>query len=572
MEVRDSNPPNIASDSAFVPFSKDKAPSQTNRWDENATEVRRNSFVEWSSTVWTLVIHCILSVGLTIFMLVYISGRHFNISDRSPLVNIAGGTRDTPFLPAQSDIVTIVSSIIAVLKYTLVAWVATLWWNVALFLIDRRRVAVRDLRTLLRFGQLTPSTYSRDWSTWIIGILFLVSLAANLASPILTGSISWVPSNRLVRGLSTPPFPFGDAVDGTIQQLNPDYFNRDAVREAYVMSSVGVANLGWGRDPEKGVMKRVAHSFGGLSTNSTIEHFTLPYFQVHSIRWIENRAEIPGISGNATPSAILDRQFAGTPSSISSYPVGYAVLIPNITSNWSSDPLESTLVHDTRLLILYYGWDRSSGSHSALTQDLPPNAFKLLSGTGLYAFAWVTFSAGAGRCKDYNCLVTEFSIRNNTPVEIEPHQLTFQALSMATIVGVHMVHQNTSIPYMWGMVNDYVEAVLVRSYSASWSYLDPGMQTSVIRSNYVPSIPSLLAWVDQRRVYAWLALQLLVTVLSVLFIIVHYRLSRYPLLGDTSLTAFYLDTSAVPRDDTDPSINGVKKIEKRDGRLAVKFA
>ncbi|CAE6385756.1 unnamed protein product [Rhizoctonia solani] len=540
---------------------------------DDTSIARRNSLVAWASILWAPVLHFILSMGVTLLTLTYIDGRHFNLTERSPSVITIEGPHATPFLLTQSDTVTIISSIVAVLKYALTAWAASLCWNVALFLMERRGIARRDFETLVHSGLLAPGAYSKSWTTLLIGILLLVNLAANLSSPILTGSITWVPSNRLVRGLSIRPFRFADTVDGTLSQLDSAYYDNDFVRDSYVMHGVGLASLGWERDTEKGVIKRVSTMMGGLSVNSTIENVTIPYFRVNSIRWIENRDEIPGIRDNATTRTILFKHFEMTPSAVSGYPTGYAVLVPNVTANWSSDPLESTMIHDTRLLILYYAYNTMpSGRHHSMTRDLPSNAYTLLNNDHYYAFAWVSFSAGVGRCKEYNCVLsTPFAIHNNAPLEVEPHQLTFQALSMAPVVGVYLVNQNTSVPYMWDNINDYVEGVLVRSYAGAWCNLNSEMHKSITSSRYIPSVPSLLAYVDQKRVYAWLGIQLLVTLLSVPFLVIQSRLSRYPFASDPALTAFFLDTTAIPRDQADSWMYETRKIEQQGGRFKVRI-
>ncbi|KAJ1303717.1 hypothetical protein OPQ81_008142 [Rhizoctonia solani] len=519
-------------------------------WKDEVSTVKKSTFSVWVGAVWTLVVYFILSVGVSVIVPTYAKGRHFNVTERTPFVHTIEGTRVTPFRLMQSDIVTFLSSIISVLKCALAAWAASLCWYVALFLMERRGLARRDLKTLLKYGlrlwwlrvsiwrpagvgirhgcadegwgtereqnrgwvarpddsragrragavetkapthspyQLAPGAYSGDWSTLIIGALLAASLVANFSSPILTGSVSWVPSNRPVHGLPIRPVEFGDAVDGSLTQLHPVYYHNYNVREAYVMGSVGKIGLAWGREADKGAI------------NSTIGNVTLPYFQVHSIEWIEHLNDIPGIRDGATPTDILHPHFQTTPTTVSGFPFGYAILVPNTTTDWSTDSLDSRIIHDTRLLILFYAYDQVSGIRN-FTSNLPSNAYTLSWETWYYAFAWVTFSAGIGNCKEDNCVVSSPStIRNNTPVELEPHQLTFQALSMAPVVGVWLVNQNTSLPYPWNNINDYVEAVLVRSYSGAWGSLNANMATSTTETGYVPSLPSLLAYVDNSR-------------------------------------------------------------------------
>ncbi|KAH7320560.1 hypothetical protein B0J17DRAFT_685154, partial [Rhizoctonia solani] len=92
-------------------------------------------------------------------------------------------------------------------------------------------------------------------------------------------------------------------------------------------------------------------------------------------------------------------------------------------------------------------------------------------------------------------------------------------------------------------------------------------------SSYLPSFPGLLALVDHRRVYLWLGFQLLVTVLGIIFLIIQSSRSKYPLIGDTTLTAFYVDTTAIPRSGKDAAYSGdgVLRIEPRGDRLRVRL-
>ncbi|KAH7320562.1 hypothetical protein B0J17DRAFT_685165 [Rhizoctonia solani] len=531
---------------------------------------QKSSFMAWTGATWAMAAHCTLSIWITIMVLVLIEGHHFNVTERSPLVQLVGGATAAPFLPRQSDIVTLLSSIVAGVKYTLVAWIAALCWNVAFFLMEKRGLTLQQLKILLSYELLVPGVFSRDWYTWLIGALLLASLTANLSSPILTGSISWVPSNRLVHGLSTQPMQFGDVLNGTMTGLPALYSENNSIRDAFTAGAVGRVGLSWGREVDKGVLKRPGN-LGGLAINSTFENVTLPYFQVHSIRWIENRDEIPALSSNVTPPDVIDRLLTTTPTTVSNQPIGYAVLVPNITTNWSSDPVESTTIHDTRLLMLFYAYALPSGIIST-TRSLPSSAYTLSVNTSYYAFAWVTFSAGVGQCKQYNCVISSpYAIQNSTPIALEPNPLTFQALSMAPVIGIWMILHNTSIPFMWDNINDYVEAVLVRSYSGAWSSLNSNFRTRGTFTRYTPAVPSLLADVDGKRVGIWLGIQLLVTLLSTVFLITQSRLSQYPFVGDTSLTAFFLNTSAIKPDNINMPIDEPWEIEQREGRLRMKM-
>ncbi|KAH7320559.1 hypothetical protein B0J17DRAFT_293893 [Rhizoctonia solani] len=542
--------------------------------DDEGTPSRKLSFAARLNTIWPLALHCFLSIGTAALVLSYVQGRHFNATERTPPVNAIEGTLKAPFNLLQSDVVTILSAMMVVLRCALVAWGTSLIWWVAIFLMERRGLSRRNLKTLLHYGVLKPGAYWSELSTVVIGLLLLVVLVANFASPILTGSISWVPSNQIARGLPITPARFADIEDGIRSKQSTSYFIPGAgyVRQGFVLDALGIIGREWGRDTEPGVLKRVSNSIEALAINSTVENVTLPYFKVHSIQWIQNRDDIPRLMDNDT-SNVLDPYSTSKPIGELTLPFGYALLVPNATTNWSSDPMEPTIIRDTRLLVLYYKFD-SETKGQVLTPTFPPNTYSTPDKTRHYAYAWVTFSAGVGRCKGYQCVVSSPStIRNNTPVDLEPHQLTFQAISLAPVVGLYLVNLNTSTPLSWNNIDAYVEAVLVRSYSGAWDAINSRMWTQSARSSYLPSFPGLLALVDRRRVYIWLGVQLLVTILGVIFLIIQSSRSKYPLIGDTTLTAFYVDTTAIPRSGNDAAYKGegVLRVEPRGDRLRVRL-
>ncbi|KAL5638187.1 hypothetical protein ACGC1H_005028 [Rhizoctonia solani] len=245
----------------------------------------KTSIGAWVDTLWSLVAHFVLSIGLTVFILIYVDGHHFNVTNRSLPVNTAEGTQKAPFNLLQSDIVTIVSSLIVVLKCALMSWVAPLIWRVAIFLMERRGLARRNLQILLQYGVLAPGGYSRDFSTLIISSLPIASLAANIASPLLTGSISWVPSNQLARNLPVGPIQFEAIGAGVRKALTNDYLDFSHTREMYVSEGVGPVGVAWGCDNDKGILKRFSRSVEALAIKSTVENAILSYFEVHSIRY-----------------------------------------------------------------------------------------------------------------------------------------------------------------------------------------------------------------------------------------------------------------------------------------------
>ncbi|KAF8698519.1 hypothetical protein RHS03_07555, partial [Rhizoctonia solani] len=335
----------------------------------------------------------------------------------------------------------------------------------------------------------------------------------------------------------------------------------------------GLVNIAWGRAPEKGYFKRVSKFVEMLAINSTIEAVTLPYFATDSIEWIRSASELPDHLRNMHPEDAMITSLNLSPGGNITIFVGSALLIPSLANHtsWSMDPWTSRTIEEKRLLIYLVG--PIEDFRYTITKP-PEGAYLYLDKSNMqaYAFAWVTFRAGVGRCRDYQCVISSRStIRSNTRLSLEPHPFTFQALEMATTVAAALAYQNISIPYPSENLNDYIETILLRSYSAAWNSISNLMSTSLAPSRYHPAVPVLVAKVDRARVFGWLGLQLSVTLLSIIFLILQRKVSQIPLLGDVSLAAFYLDTTNLPESDSPYApIDGALKVHDEDGLLKVK--
>ncbi|CAE6469859.1 unnamed protein product [Rhizoctonia solani] len=438
-----------------------------------------------------------------------------------------------------------------------------------------------DLKTLVTYRLLTPGSYFRNLPTFLTGTLLLVSLAANLASPIVTGVISWVPNNRLAHGLRpNPPNPLQirgadeETPATALRQYRSIYLTATnepnaPILETAAMIGLGVAGSRWGRAPEKGVLKRFALSVDALALNSTVQNVTIPFFEIHSLEWITSIENNPIITYYSSPDNMIKAAINASSAQLSIYPPGLVILVPNTTTDWIGNTPDSTTILNTRLLLL------SIDENSSVAQNLPPNTYIWPEdiNSRSFAYAWVTFSAGVGQCATYNCVYSSpASIQNNTPIALEPHVLSERALALAQAIGVNLVTQGASLP-PYSNINEYVEAILVRSYSGAWEGLNEFLSSSSSNTSYIPTYPALLAQVNTTRVYIWLGIQLLVTLLSALVMTTQFRESRYPVVDDPALAAFYLDATDIPiSSDAAPFKEGkMLKVVPQGDRLKVKI-
>ncbi|CUA68050.1 hypothetical protein RSOLAG22IIIB_07724 [Rhizoctonia solani] len=393
--------------------------------------------------------------------------------------------------------------------------------------MERKGLSRSSLRWLIGIGVLTPPLYAQDIMTFLTGATLLITLAANFVSPLLTGSISWVPSNQPAvfvpdsSGLKVSIVEF--------REFWADYLRQDYLREQVVQMSPGAVNTAWGRNADKNVLKRAVSFANGLEFNSTITNVTLPYFMIHSLQWIKEPYE------------------ALTPDQ------------RNCTQTWETWRRANFTSTDGQ-----YGLFVSS--------TLPPDAGIVQEDGRIYSFAWVTFSAGVSRCNDCR-LSGPSTVQNDTPLSLQEDNLTNEALSLAPLVAAALVIANSSIPFPMNNVENYVEALLVRSYSGAWNALNDyiGSLSVPLTSSYYASQQVLGARIDQGRVFIWLGLQLSATLFGVLSILVQFHTkSMIQFIGDTALTAFYLDTTEVPVRREDPAFKeGSLKVRANGDRLKV---
>lgn len=527
----------------------------------------------WASTLSPLILHFIISIGITIFVVNYVNGRYFNLTERRPLVSLAGGVtaRSQGYVPLQSDVVTFLSATLVVLRVFAAAWAGSLCWRGAFFLMERTGLRRRDLNWMISYGLFTPLSYGRDAVMFCVGVILLVTLLAQVVSPILTGSITWIPSNRLAEVKLNATVQVPVVRDG----VHWNGYSIWAPRRRWtVRQAAGYASLAWGRNIEKDVMKRVLLSAAGLHVNSTITNMTLPYFSVTALEWIANPSEVLPPNQLDVMSMQLSVSEPINPLRTLS---GALALLPDAA--WSQRPFPSpSIVSETRTLALYTSWQSRNVPCGAkgltIASSFPPNMGFVRGNIPefCYAFARVTYSAGAGVCT--NCRVSSpLTVRGDSTIELKEDFMTTEALQLMPDIIADLVLLNSSIPSTWSNnIDDYVIDMLARSYSGAWTALTNymGGTSRPLTSSFSASIPSVRAQVDLGRVCTWLGLQLLLTFSGIIFLIMQSR-SKYQLIGDTTLAAFELDTTEATTYEGCRRLNagGLLELEQKFGGLKV---
>lgn len=515
-----------------------------------------NKCVAWGSAFWPLMVHGILTIAITCFMLVYVNDRHFNIDSRKPLVPLADGTmvQWPRYEPLQSDITTILSSLLAILRLITACWLGPLVWRCAFILLEKTGLRVKQLSRMITYGIPIGLRHGERVISSIILVMLVIVLPVYVSAPVLTGSITWMPSTHNPERLTDSVIDIPGSNNFADLWL---WWRGDSGRKEVADRAAALSFVVWGRETQNDAIKRILLPAARLGVNSTLTSVLLPYFSITELDWVEDPANTltsdqlsvfnvtcPKLAQVTGLCPLGDGYTGAIPGTLALIP---DPPWPNATSSstFSGKRLMAMHTSDYSLADIFSS-GRCSQPNLPISEAFPPN-IGIYADPDYYAcwaFAWVTFTAGAGVCQE--CRVSSYAtVQNDTALVLKEDTLTSNALQIMPNVITSMMETNSSnVGPSWDNINDHVIGLLTRSYGASWMALTGGLSPSD-STTYSVSPPSSLASVHFTRVYIWLGLQCLVTISGILFLYVQFR-SGSPIIGDTTLAAFFLDSSGAP--------------------------
>lgn len=513
---------------------------------------RGDQYKAWGNALRPLVAHGVLTIFITAFVAAgYLKDGHFNVNDRRPLVPLADGTKVpwVRFAPLQSDITTILSFSLAIHRLATAWWLGPLSWRFAFILLETTGLRTTQMHAMISYG--TPGfTTGGGLASGIIAAVLVAVMPVHIAAPIVTGSITWVPSHDHPAQLSDSLVPIPSCTGHFSQDI---WFSLANPQLLSVWQATAAALIGftWGNDKMLDVTRRIVPSVGQLAANSTLTNITLPYFSVATLEWIKDPKH------NLT-SGQLDLINPDDPISCDAEALLSQICVPRVKNvpfiipekpflNTSVSP---SVVSGRQLMALLFP-SGASGSEScdfsvlSSSTTFPAHIGLYKSIEGCWAFAWINFTAGAAECRQCQ-VVSNGVVQNNTELTLHEDRLVNPALLyLSNVSSISIDKAFFNYISNWENIDEYVIGQLTRSYSASWSILtndvckdgtgvDPSLYTT-----YSVAPSSLQASVDTRRLYIWLGLQSLVTLSGIAFLYVQRR-HNSPIIGDTTLAAFFL--------------------------------
>jgi len=490
-------------------------------------------------TFWAfLMAYTVCCIALAVILALVING--FNAADRSTPRYINGKLQ-----LRVSDITTLISAGLVVIKLLVTSWTAGAVWRCAVELTHSTRVSLspKQLSFMTRY-KLPPWTrypfeLPKGSRSLVVTAILILVLPQQFIAPLLSGAVNWspslIPGGAPVLVNSTDPLA---AAAYYYQYVAPVTYI-DKRTQVYKMAT-GLASLPWsdGSTTSKngtsltGNGCRHVVNDDGLPPNSTLRSAIVPCIKFHGIAWATSNDQIPFNHTNT----VFQKTMSLINDSISHYNnPGHAVLfdpdLPWNNSQGSGLP-PSTLFSGTKVLALNiantYNCSQiginNFGDINGDRRTFPQHIVGWALGT-CYIFANVTFTAGVTN-SPLSTYLSSRVVEDRTPineVKFEPSIWTEQALWLLPDLMTMISLANSSQIPTWHNVDLYAENLIRQSYLAAWDSLHQTFDEGGVISEATQVEPRIQASVSYPRVFSWLTVSLLTSVGGVLLMLLPSR-------------------------------------------------
>ncbi len=552
----------------------------------NDDEGKWRIFCAW----WLLPFH-LLIVGVVAFTIIYVvNGRAFLLVSQSA----AGLPNDVHIVLYQSDVTTLVSIALVVVRVLAGSWFSLAAWRMVFISLEMSGMTLRDAKRMLEYG--VPSLpfvcndargKKRQFRTskrfaMTLWLMFLLALPAQFVAPLAAGSITWIPDSITAapgyKALITSAGP-GARWDWWQEYAKNRLFT--VYRAAALASIFPVSSFDGSASR---LVRRQMPSIRGVAINSILAEATVPHFNINSLEWITSASDFndtlkdPVIYGavdiladytgtlniSSPDNPLRDVQY-GEISMINENP--WNPQSPSENGSYSFP--ESVMIYGTSLVVVLFNQadqeHHFSSCHGATSVTFgDPGRLALYSVReevnilNCFALARLNFTAGVAVCQ--NCPVVADSVIEATPSPSQPQAtlpdpLVHDSISMMPETLSYMSVMNISLVPTWENLDAYTRGMLSVAYQASWNSLSNEFQTGDPTETAVAAtIPVLVAHVARWRMLTWLGLNALLTISGILLAVLQSTCSGKT-VRDPAMTALLLDSKAVLDSDADGLCN-----------------
>ena len=489
--------------------------------------------------------HVVSIAGTAIFMFM-INGHQAFPSRHITITRFDGSVYSpTGYLLIQSEVMTILSFLSSIAR-TIGAWKASgILWRCIFLFMEQGSVSLKGIKRILGRLPIHPDDVSMKRHFVFFSALLLVSFCLDYASPVLTGSITWIPSIAYFPGDRPVSNLAGNFPGISLQQ----YATSQAFVGQLVATAVAMGDLTWGTTGNNStLLTRVVPNIDSLPIQSLLQNITIPYFAVDDFEWI-----LDPNSTLTTEQFTILFDYTGYNPYVT--PLGWVGLIPDqqwgpLSDQTMTDPRS---VSETRILSLrtYYASSGNSGcvnDDPTIPSDVGRYHYSVNGSDECFVFAQLTYRAGVAVCD--NCEETAPAViqSDQNLLSLAPDSMTAQALAITPYVGSSLMVTGWALPQNppFNGTQQNATEFLSRSYQSAWSSLTDSLGDHSLDSNVQSAVQATQAYILKWRVALWIALHLVVVSAGLFSFILHQSTS-YPWLEDPDFAVLFLDTEQLRR-------------------------
>jgi hypothetical protein len=470
-----------------------------------------------------------------------------------------------------SDITTLISAALTVIKIIVGAWTGIILWNSVFILLERPGMQVNQVQQVLTF-YIPP--LRKTGSVLLVSILLLLVIPQQLISPLLSGALDWGYGWEFQR--DAIQVQSGDPAASPINWFW--YYYSSWVRAGTVRRAAAYASIAWDNSTlDRGHCRHIMNDLGGSAAskygsavNSTAANVVMPCIRIDSIDfpssppsteiWDLVHASIMN-EGNDRLTRVEDAPLAygtdgdGVLFDVNDRPSQHGNFPPqgsfemDVPSPYRKSGLMTAVILLTSLQPLNGKNCTDIGDQSIFGPTRYNNIFSTKQSGNYYyctTYAVVNLTAGIAVSPISTYVtprVVEASI-NASQMEILPGPWVQEAMYlMPDVMSMFSQMNSTPLP-TWGNLEDYTSKLIRYSYQGAWDALSRSYEPNTSSIPVHLYEPRQVAIVSHTRVYAWLAISLLVQV-SCFVLLVGSRLLKRENILDGNLSALLTDPSAL---------------------------
>ncbi|ROT43419.1 hypothetical protein SODALDRAFT_355628 [Sodiomyces alkalinus F11] len=453
-----------------------------------------------------------------------------------------------------SDITTLVSVALVVIKTVAGTWSATVLWGCARYMLSKEptSLTLERVSSMLRWKLLLGVEIRRD--SLMISLLTIVIFIQAFTGPLLTGSVNWTSGSRLSVNAVSATTPGPGSLGAWYWYNAQGSFDK----RPHLRTGVGLAGLAWADPSTMDAHGRSVTGNGcrhimnddGLLPDSVVVNVLMPCIDIHGIHWYRSADEMGAeewdeLNGGDL-SLVNDDPFFYYTSGVSFVYNGSD--IRSAPSNWEQPPPPYRFSGNKTVVVLLDRHEATDPPCRELTNTIfgdmdalpyyKPRARATGSSENCFLIGRVSFTAGvttSRRARYINGRVIE----DQTPieeVEFAPDPWVREAIWLLPDMMTMIAITNASQLPSHDNIDYHTHGLLRQSYLGAWSVLSRNFNETQGEFRAFPAGPRLVAVVSFARVFSWLALCLLMTVSGALVLGFFLREKHLARLEDSELS------------------------------------